>query len=85
VKRRVGAGEIDLSGIRHFVDDLIEDEVYAMIGLEPELYPNEETFFWNDRVHNVLAGERVVNGVHVNEPVYVCALRTFFEDGINDV
>src|SRR5688500_4796497 len=85
VQRRVGACQIDLSRIRHFVNNLVEDQVHAMICLEPQLDGYEETLLRNDRVNHIFAGERIVDGIHVYEPVNVRAFRALLKHGVNDI
>ena len=77
---RIRACQIDLTSIGHFVDDLVEDQVHAVVGFESEFDPNEETFSRDDSIDKIFAGEGTIHGVDVHEPVHIGALRSFLED-----
>src|SRR5690606_40191491 len=85
VKRGVRTCQVDFAGVGHFVNDLVEDEVDPVIGLESELYTNKETPSRNYGIDDVLAGERTIHCIDVNEPVDIGTLRSFLENGVNDV
>ena len=67
------------------MDDLIEEQVDPVIRFKPESQADEETFFRNNSVYGVFAGEWTVNGVDMQKPINVSAFRTLFKNGIYDV
>src|SRR5687767_10958962 len=56
-----------------------------MICFESQSHADKEAFFWDDGIDGILACERTVHGIHVEEPVNVSALGTLFENRIDDV
>src|SRR5262245_25557461 len=85
VQRWVRTRQVHLPTVGHLVNDLVEKCADAMRCLESEFDTDEESFSRDDRINFVLAGKWTIDRLHVKEPVYIGALRSFPEDRIDDV
>src|SRR6187399_376137 len=85
MKGLVRTDNIDLTGIRHFVNDLVEQQAYPVISLESKFDAYEEALFWNNSIDRVFTCEWTIYCVNVKEPEDIGTLRPLFKYGIDDI
>jgi hypothetical protein len=59
--------------------DLVENKVDPVVSFETKFYVHKETSLWYYGIDSVLACERVIHGIHMQEPVHIRPLRPFPE------